>query len=217
MDKLCETADSVPRDQAGCFALPLEDVFDAAPDIYRGAERIYPFLTLRDARPKPLLFSRLLSQFNYTGFYFPFTGEANINVDVVPCLIPATIAHEMAHQRGVASEQEANFVAVLACAESGNAAYAYSGWLFGFIHLGSALYRYSPDDYFDLAARLPEGVRADLNANNAYWAQFETKAAAVSEKVYDAMLKGYGQTLGVQSYGAVVDLLIAYARQGGFQ
>ncbi len=211
---LMETADGVPRDGEGCFAAPLDTVFAAAPEIYRGAEALFPFLAMEDRAPKRVFFSRLMSVFNYTGFYFPFTGEANINVDPPPCLIPATIAHEMAHQRGVASEQEANFVAVMTCLESGDPVYAYSGWLFGFAHLGNALYKYDPDRYFELAAALPEGVRADLHANNVYWAQFETKAAKVSEKVYDTMLKSYGQELGVRSYGAVVDLLIAWEQAG---
>ena len=217
VEKLSEKADAVPRDGDGVFALPRKEIFDAAKDIYRGAEKRFPLLTLKDVRPKAAFYSRLMSAFNYTGFYFPYTGEATVNVDPPPALLPATIAHEMAHQRGVSSEQEANFVAVLACTESGNAAYEYSGWLFGFIHLGNALYRWDADTYFALAGRLPESVWADLEANRVYWAQFETKAAEVSDKVYDAMLKSYGQSMGVQSYGAVVDLLIAWYLEGGFE
>ncbi len=215
-DRLRETALTVPRDGNGEYAVPLELVFDAAPTVYRGAEERFPFLRLQDVRPKRAFYSRLMSWFNYTGFYFPFTGEANINTDPPGALIPATIAHEMAHQRGIASEQEANFVAVLACTESGSDAYAYSGWLFGFIHLGTALYRWDPEAYWEIAAGLPEEVRADLRANDAYWAQFETKAAEVSSAVYDTMLRSYGQSLGVRSYGAVVDLLLAWYLQGGF-
>ena len=211
---LSAAADDVPRNEAGEYAASLDSVFARAPEIYRGAEALFPFLTLEDREPKRAFFSRLMSTFNYTGFYFPFTGEANINIDPPPCLIPATIAHEMAHQRGVASEQEANFVAVVACLESGDPDYLYSGWLFGFVHLANALYRYDAEAYFALADTLPEGVKADLRANNAYWAQFETKAAKVSEKVYDTMLKSYGQELGVQSYGAVVDMLIAWEQAG---
>ena len=70
------------------------------------------------------------------------------------------------------------------------------------------------DRYYALAASLPESVKADLWANNEYWARFETKAAKVSEKVYDTMLKSYGQELGVRSYGAVVDLLLAWYQAG---
>lgn len=211
---LRETADLVPRDEEGRFAASLDAVFTRAPEIYRGAEAIFPFLRLDDRQPKRAFFSRLMSRFNYTGFYFPFTGEANINTDPPPCLIPATVAHEMAHQRGVASEQEANFVGILACLESDDPLYVYSGWLFGYIHLCNALYKADADRYFELAAALPESVKADLWANNEYWAQYETKAAKVSEKVYDTMLKSYGQELGVQSYGAVVDLLIAWDQAG---
>ncbi len=211
---LRETAELVPRDGEGRFAASLDDVFSRSPEIYRGAEAIFPFLKLEDRPPKRAFFSRLMSRFNYTGFYFPFTGEANINIDPPPCLIPATIAHEMAHQRGVASEQEANFVAVLACLESSDPLYVYSGWLFGYVHLCNALYKADADRYFALAAALPDPVKADLWANNEYWARFETKAAEVSEKVYDTMLKSYGQELGVRSYGAVVDLLIAWYQAG---
>ena len=57
---------------------------------------------------------------------------------------------------------------------------------------------------------LSESVRADLRTNNAYWAQFETKAADVSEKVYESFLQTYGDDRGMQSYGACVDLLTVY-------
>ena len=61
-----------------------------------------------------MFFSRVMSAMNFTGVYFAFTGESNINVDAPACLIPSTIAHELSHQRGIASEQECNFLAVLA-------------------------------------------------------------------------------------------------------
>ena len=216
VEKLSEAASAVPRNADGTYAVPQEEIFGEAKDVYRGAEARFPLLTLRDVTPKRAFYSRLMSIFNYTGFYFPYTGEATVNIDPPPALLAATIAHEMAHQRGVASEQEANFIAVLACTESGSAAYEYSGWLFGFIHLGNALYRWDADTYFALAGQLPDAVWADLEANRVYWAQFETKAAEVSDKVYDTMLKSYGQSMGVQSYGAVVDLLLAWYLEGGF-
>jgi hypothetical protein len=217
VEKLGETFGRVSRDEAGLFAVPVERLIKESVSIYDGAEALFPFLSMRDVRPKPVFFSRVMSRFNYTGFYFPFTGEANINVDITPCMIPSTIAHEMAHQRGIASEQEANFVAILACSESGNAAYEYSGWLLGYINLGNALYKYDAERYFELASHLPEPVKADIRANNAYWAKYETAEAKVSEKIYDSFLKGNGQELGVESYGRVVDLLIAWHKEGGFR
>ena len=82
-----------------------------------------------------------MSAMNFTGVYFAFTGESNINVDAPACLIPSTIAHELSHQRGIASEQECNFLAVLASTTSGDPVYEYSGWLMGYIHLGNACTR----------------------------------------------------------------------------
>ena len=32
----------------------------------------------------------------------------------------------------------------------------------------------------------------------------------VSNKVYDGLLKGYGEERGIQSYGTVVDMLVVY-------
>ena len=146
----------------------------------------------------------------FTGVYFPFTGEANVNVDAPACLVPATIAHEMAHQRGIASEQECNFLAVLTCEMSGNAVYEYSGWLMGFIHLSNALYSVDPEGWAQLHGQLNDEVQADLRDNNAYWAQFESPAANVSQDAYDQFLKSYGESSGIQSYGEVVDLLVVY-------
>ena len=215
--RLGELADKMERDENGVFAESLDDIFDASAELYEGVSDEYAFLGQASVKPKRMIFSKVMSYFNYTGVYFPFTGEANINVDHPSMLVPATIAHEMAHQRGIASEQEANFVAILTCAKSGNAVYDYSGSLMAFINLGNALYRYDKDAYSRLWYSLPETVIADMQANNEYWKQYENKAAEASEKVYDTFLKSYGQELGVQSYGACVDLLIAYYDEyGGF-
>ena len=134
-----------------------------------------------------------------------------MNVDSPACLLPSTVAHELAHQRGVAAEEECNFLSILACTTSGLADYTYSGWLFGYIHLGNALYRADPEAWQAIRDSLPETVRADLADNNAYWDQFEDKATAtITQGVYDGFLKSYGDTDGVQSYGTVVDLLVTW-------
>lgn len=54
---------------------------------------------------------------------------------------------------------------------------------------------------------------ADLAAYSAYWAQFDTPVRTATTTIYDSFLQSYGQELGMQSYGAVVDLLVAYYGQ----
>lgn len=213
-DRLGETANTVPRDESGVFAVEKAEILDNSTRIYDGVEGQFPFLAFEDLGVKPVYFSRAMSALDFTGVYCPFTGESNVNVDSPACLLPSTIAHELAHQRSVSSEQECNFLAVLSCTTSGDAAYAYSGWLLGYIHLGNALYRQDRDAWAAVRDTLPAPVLLDLEHNNAYWAQFADNAAGkVSNKVYDGFLKSYGEELGMQSYGTVVDLLVVYYRQ----
>ena len=209
-EKLEETAGQVARDENGVFAVPREDIFACSTQVYDSLSREFPFLARTDREPKKMFFSRLFSAMNFTGFYSPYTGESNLNVDSPACLLPANIAHELAHQRGIASEQECNFLAVAAAASSEDPAYRYSGYLMGYIHLSNALYRADPARWAELRGLLPEAVTADLRYHSAYWAQFEGLTAKVSTAIYDNALKSYGQAAGIQSYGTVVDLLVAY-------
>lgn len=210
VQELEELSGQVERDENSVFAVPRNDIFAASTGIYANACQEFPFLFREDKIPKSAMLSRLYSAMNFTGFYSPYTGEANLNVDFPACLLPSTIAHELAHQRGFASEQECNFIAILVSTRCSDPVYRYSGYLMGYIHLANALYRVSPERWSQLYDTLPEEVKADLRDHSAYWDQFDGLTATVSQKIYDASLKSYGESSGVQSYGMVVDLLVAY-------
>ena len=200
----------IRRGPDGAFAEDTAETFARSPGLYDNVVQSFPCLAGDAIAAKPFFFSRCMSYTNFTGFFFPFTGEANINTDAPPALLASTIAHEIAHQRGVAEEDEANFVAVLASLASGDPVYAYSSCLMAYIHLGNALYRADYDAWLENYGRLCDGARRDLADNRAYWAQFETPVSTVSDSVYTGFLHSYGQTLGLQTYGKCVDLLTVY-------
>ena len=200
----------VERDENGLFRAKRADILTAAPEVYASLYDEFPFLDTQSLAPKPFFLSKIMSYMDFTGFYFPFTGEANVNVDSPVSALPVTALHEMTHQRGYASEQQCNFLAILAAAEADDPVYRYSGYYMGYIYLSNALYRADYDAWLSIREALPENVQRDLAYTNAYWARFDGPTATVTQKLNDAMIRSYGDELGVQSYGAVVDLLVKY-------
>ena len=208
-----ELSDDVPRNEDNSFALSTQECFARGVSIYDNLSDQFPDLALSHRQAKPLVCSRFQSILGYTGIYFPFTGEAYVNVDQVACLVPATIAHEMAHQRLVASEQECNFLGVMACITCEDVVYQYSGYLMGLIYLVNALEAIAPQLVDEIMRQTftPELYR-DWQDNYEYWDALKTPtreaASEAMDQVYDGYLKSQGQELGLMSYSACVDLLV---------
>lgn len=207
-----EYSSQVNRDADGCTVFSDEVIFENAYHLYDNIEEVFPGLKATPHRPKPVHFSEIVSYMDFTGFFFPFTAEANINVHSPDSMIPATIAHELAHQRGIAAEDEANFIAVVSCMESEDPEYIYSASLLALIHLQNALYKSGDKDAWNkIKDSYSEGVINDLNQNSNYWTKYrKSKVYKASNGTYDAFLKSYKQTLGTETYGACVDLLVEY-------
>ena len=162
--------------------------------------------------PKPVFASKLMSYCGITGVYFPMTGEANVNMDIQDAEAPFTMCHELAHQLGYAREDEANFIAWLACDASPYADFRYSGNLMAFLHLMDRLYEADPGRHAAVLAACPPEVASDLAEMGAYWQLHEGVVSDASARVNDAFLKINGQQEGVASYGRMADLMLAYLR-----
>lgn len=162
--------------------------------------------------PKPIAFSKLFTYTHISGVYTFMTGEANINTNYPDFIIPYTMAHEMSHQRGIAREEEANFVAYLVCMESDDAYIRYSGYSNMLHYILNALYKADKTLYTDFYYNnYPAEVRMEFSAYSLFFDKYrESKASNVTGKINDTFIKSQGQTAGIQSYGLVVDLTVAY-------
>ena len=166
----------------------------------------------RMARVKAPLSSPLLSYMGIAGIYIPFTAEPHLNGTLPDSEVPFTASHEMAHEQGFAREDEANFVGYLACRAHPQAVFRYSGELRASLYAVAALHGIDPGVARALQSRRSAAVRRDLAALRAWHERYASRAAEVQRRVNDAYLKSQGQKLGVQSYGQVVDLLLAERR-----
>lgn len=179
------------------------------PAAYQKLSKLFPELKSRFALPKPILLSRELSYTNIEGIFIPFTMEPNINVDMPDSGLLSAASHEAAHAQGFAREDEANFLSYLACMASGDPEMEYSGTLLALTTSMNALASYNGDAFNIVASTYSQSVRDDMNYENSYWKQFEGPVAETETKVNNAYLISNKQSDGVQSYGRMVDLLLA--------
>ena len=162
---------------------------------------------------KPVMLSEPMSYTHITGVYTFFTGEANINVNFPDYTIPFTAAHELAHQRGIAREDEANFIAFLVCMESDDPYIRYSACLNVYEYVLSALRSADKELYRASYSNLPEEIRAEEAAYSLFFKKYEKNvAASVSQSVNNSYLQSQGASEGTRSYNMVVDLAVAYYR-----
>ena len=181
-------------------------------DAYETFSDDHRFMTYSVGTPKPVLFSEVMSHMHITGVYSFFTGEANINVGFPDYTIPYTAAHEMAHQRGIAREDEANFMAFLVCIGSDDPYIRYSGYLNVYEYVASALWSADKDLYYKATSGLDTLVKGELAAYNDFYDRYRDSVVAdVSSAVNDSYLQSQG-TPGTKSYGMVVDLAVAYRK-----
>ncbi|MCR2037492.1 DUF3810 domain-containing protein [Adlercreutzia caecimuris] len=180
----------------------------------RSLAEIYPVLSRPlYSPPKPVLFSETMSYLDIAGIYFPFTVESNINVDGPFFTIPATMGHELAHQCGFMREDEANFIGYLSCKNAADPLTRYSGYSLAYDYALSALIRTDREAAVAVNDTLSDAVRADQVARAEYLKQFEGPVAEASNAANNVYLKANQQTDGTRSYGRMVDLLLAEARQ----
>lgn len=162
---------------------------------------------------KPSLLTPLLNYMGTSGYYDPFTGEAQMNYQMPVVDRPVTACHELSHQMGYAFEDEANFAGYLAAIGSKDRLLRYSAY-------NLAVEEFMIDLYFrdslankKLKPLISPAVHNDYKIERAYWRSYQSRINAVSSIFYDHFLKANNQPQGLKTYNNMVLLVMAMYRE----
>ena len=161
-------------------------------------------------RPKRIYFSETLSKLGIEGIYSPFTMEANYNTKMTPFLIPYTISHELAHLKGYMKEDDAGFIAYLACKRSPSKLFQYSGAFHALNFTLSALKsEVSTEEFNFFYQKLPQKIRIQLSYIKEQNMDQPSSLLSIRQSCNNLYLKANAQSEGENSYDRMVDLLLA--------
>ena len=214
-DKIDQEIDSVIFTENGSSVMPYSysEMNDKLMDAYSSACEKYDFIQPLNSRIKRIMLSEPMTYTHISGVYTFFTGEANLNTNFPDYTLPFTAAHEFAHQRGIAREDEANFVAFLVCSESDDPYIRYCAYISLYEYVANALYSANPGYYSEVYYTLPFEARQEMRAYSEFFDKYrDSVASEVSGAVNDTFLTING-TEGTKSYGMVVDLAVAYYKK----
>lgn len=190
-----------------------ETILKMVPDLYD--EYAPGFLNLgAKVQVKGVMTPGLLSSLLTSGVYCPFTCEPNINLDMPALSIPSTAAHEYAHLKGFAREDEANFIAWYVLHDADDVDFAYSANVVALTYAMNALAEVDMDAYRRIYQELHPGIIRDWVNEDTYWEPFRTDFATQAQEVYNDYLISNRVEDGRKSYGRMLDLMIALDRAG---
>jgi Protein of unknown function (DUF3810) len=200
--------------QSDLDKLSLQKIIYNAPNGYTQIAKEFPYLKYEMPSIKKATGSTLLAYMGTSGVYMFLTGEANVNCHNVIYELPYITSHEMAHQLGFASEDEANYVAFLACSKNPDPAFQYSAYYSTVFRALNKAYHIDSLKTKSLYKKLSSQVKADHENERIVWSKFRNPFEKyLISPFYDFFLKSNGVRSGSKSYDKVVELLIAQRRR----
>ncbi|MEO6000340.1 MAG: DUF3810 domain-containing protein [Chitinophagaceae bacterium] len=190
-------------------------LFQEAVETYRGASQEFVTLRYKYSSVKPSLYSYLGNYLGFTGYYNPFSGEAQANTTVPLFVQPFTTCHEIGHQLGYAKENEANFAGFLAARTSLNPAFKYSVYFDMYSYAIREMYVRDSMGTKTLMTRLKPNITEDFRTIRQFYIKYQNPLEPVIRKLYGNYLRANEQPAGMKSYNEVVAMLMAYRKKFG--
>lgn len=198
----------IELDEEYACLLP-ENVMELSTSAMNNLGKSYPVLDSYYPSVKPVMLSELMCYGRITGIFTPFTMEANYNTKDMTGERGFTLCHELSHVTGFMQEEEANFIAYLACSKSDSPYMRYSGYSNALSYLLSAYASTRAEDYNEIYSLINPVTLYQFAKYNEFWNSYETDFGEVATAINDTYLKINGQEDGTKSYGRVTDLIIA--------
>lgn len=141
-------------------------------------------------KAKKIINKTIMSEMHIVGVFFAPFGEANINGNETNLYLPHTMAHELAHGKGVMRENEANLVASYILLTSDNEYLAYGATVKGMFSALSllSLYPDSQASYQEIYQKIEKGIFTEINNYHQFYGQF-TLLDDIGEFFNDLYLK----------------------------
>ncbi len=201
-----ETVDSL----AVTYNYTTEQIFDRTIDAYNELHKKFPKLKYTPKSIKKSMLSVPLTYMGFSGYLNPFTNEAQVNRLIVPYKMPTTSCHEEAHQLGFAKENEANFIGVMACMNSTDPYFKYSGYTFALRYCLHELYLRDYQKFICIKEKMCPGILKNYDESREFWQAYDNPFEPLFKLFYGEFLKVNNQSKGIKSYNYVVALFVNY-------
>lgn len=215
IQKTNETQIQITKDSAKRVDIPYsqKEQFDLTLVGYEQLTKKHPFLAYEQPSIKTSLFSKALTYMGYAGYLNPFTNEAQVNGLLPNFRFPVVSGHEIGHQLGYSAENETNFIGYLVTANNDDSYFKYAAYSYALGYCLNDVRRGDAAVFDELLTELNGGVKLNFEEMSVFWNQYENPLEPVFKSIFNSFLKANNQSQGIQSYNAVVSLLIAYHRE----
>lgn len=194
-------AEKFERDENGCVVCPysFRELAGIMRDEFKRLDDPYFFSYTPLA--KPVANSWFMSASLITGVTFLPTGEANVNVVAPPTTITYTMAHELAHAKGVMREGDANLISYYVMLSSKNDYIRYCGYYATFYDFVSCVgLAGDSDNYARLLAGVSELSDREHEYTYEYWRSQPDIIGEIGEFFNNWYLESNGVQNGTGSY-----------------
>ena len=202
--------------KASDFLIPDQQIVDPAIKAIAGLSTFDPPLIAIKPLTKSSLLSPLLNYLGTSGYFNPFTGEAQFNNLMPVYTQPFVACHEMAHQMGFGAEDEANFAGFIAAKSSDNKLMKYSAYYLASQEFMNEVWKTDSIAFRTLKGRISSAVIQDLETEREFWTKYQGTANKLSSIFYDNYLKANKQPEGLKTYNRMIKLSMAYYKKTGF-